>query len=589
MRLLTALFGKLKSLLNAVFRFPIIIIFLCVIALLNAISIEHSSSDFFKIELSLTMGCFVYAVFQVCFEKCLSKFYYRIIFMAFSVAISTGYYFLIAPYKTIGIEIRLRTIIATFALLILFILIPSIKSKTSFNNTFMIFFKSIFTSVFFSAIIWGGISLIIFAVDSLLFKVNSNIYIHVINIIWVVFAPIFFLSLFPCFVQSDENELKIERASVPPKFLSVLISYILVPLSGIYSVVLIIYIIQRVGTSFWTNNLLEPLILSYAITIIVLYILASDIRNKFAIFYRAVMPKVLVPVVLFQLVASIINTVDSGITQPRYFVLIFGVYAVISGVLLNILPVRKNGIIAIVIVIFSIISITPPVDVFTISRVSQISILEGTLSQDNMLVNNKLIAKSSISQADKTKIINSMQSINDMEHLKDLTWLPTNFNLYTDFDSKFGFSNGNSGNPQSNVINTYFQIDNTQPLQISGYDFIQLVNVSIGGDTTNNEIGSFTVSNATYKLFQTQTDKDITIKIEDSSSSTIISYSFKQAFDSLSANNTSTKNTMPVAQMTFTTENNKAKMKFIIQNASITTGTGQNNSNASVEVLFSVK
>jgi hypothetical protein len=589
MKLLTALYAKLNSLQNAVSRFPVTFVFICVIAVLNAISIENGSADFFKLELSLTLGCFVYAVLQVFFERFLSKVFYRILFIATAVAVTIGYYLLVSQYKTVGIEIGLRTIIALFAMLILFILIPSIKSKASFNNTFMIFFKALFTSAFFSAIIWGGISLIILAIDALLFKVNSNIYTHVINIIWVVFAPTFFLSLFPPFAQNEENELKIEKAAQCPKFLSVLISYVLVPLTEVYSVVLIIYIIKSFGTSFWTNNLLEPLILSYSIAIIILYILASDISNKFAVFYRAVFPKILVPVVIFQLVSTVINAFDSGVTQIRYFVLIYGLYAIIAGVLLSFLPVRKNGIIAAVIIIFSVFSICPPVDVFTVSRVSQISLLESTLKQDNMLVNNTLFPKSSISQNDKKKISGAMQSLNDIEHLKDLKWLPQDFVLYEDFESKFGFPYNDLRTPQANISNVYFQIDSSQPLPISGYDFIKQVNVYFSGDKQSNKICSFTVSNTTYSLEQDISGTDYIIKINDISGNTIISFDLKQALDTLVKNNISQKNMMPVSEMTFTTENSKAKMEFIIENANISTGTGQNNTNDTIEVLFNIK
>jgi hypothetical protein len=591
MKLLAALYGRLKSLLKAAFRFPVTFVFVCAIAVLNAISIQNSNVDFSKLVLSLVLGSFIYAVFQVLFEKYSSKIYYRIIFMASAAAITTGYYFLIAQFKTVSTETSLRTMIALFAMLMLFILIPSIKSKASFNNTFMIFFKAVFTSAFFSAIIWGGITLIISAIDSLLFKVNGNIYNHVVNIIWVVFAPTFFLSLIPSFAPGNENELKIEKAALCPKFLSILISYVLIPLVEIFSVVLIIYIVKSFGSSFWTNNLLEPLILSYAIAIIILTILASDISNKFAVFYRAVFPKILVPVVIFQLISSFINVFSSGITLMRYFVLIFGLYACIAGVLLSFLPVRKNGIIAAVIIVFSIISICPPVDVFTVSRVSQISLLESTLKQDNMLVDNKLVAKDSISQDDKDKIVGAMQNLNDMQYLNYLKWLPSDFNYDNDFESQFGFPSYTSGFPKSNITNVNFQIDSSNPVPISSYDFMQQINVDFSNDTRSTKISSFTASGTTYSLYQDTNMVSSVIKITDSSGNTVISYNFKEAYDALIKNSSSTKVKIPVSQMTFIAENSKAKMEFIIQNANITLDKGsvQMGSNASVQVLFSIK
>ena len=75
-------------------------------------------------------------------------------------------------------ELTIRTSVALFALLFAFIWIPVIKSKVSFNQSFMISFKSIFNSGFFSGVIYGGIAIIITAVDQLIFSVDYKAYAH---------------------------------------------------------------------------------------------------------------------------------------------------------------------------------------------------------------------------------------------------------------------------------------------------------------------------------------------------------------------------------------------------------------------------
>ena len=80
------------------------------------------------------------------------------------------------------------------------------------------------------------------------------------------------------------------------------------------------------------DNRLEPMLVAFAITVILVYILASKIENKIPQLFRKVFPKVLVPIVVFQIVSSVLRTQDTGITHGRYYVILFGIFAAVSGV-----------------------------------------------------------------------------------------------------------------------------------------------------------------------------------------------------------------------------------------------------------------
>ena len=87
----------------------------------------------------------------------------------------------------------------------------------------------------------------------------------------------------------------------------------------------------------------------------------------------------LVPIVVFQIISSLLSLSDTGITHTRYYVILYGLFAAVSGILLSFLPVRKNGVIAALLIVFSIFSIVPPVDAFSISKSSQINLVEKVL------------------------------------------------------------------------------------------------------------------------------------------------------------------------------------------------------------------
>ena len=100
-----------------------------------------------------------------------------------------------------SIEIEIRTAVALFALLISFMWIPVIKSRISFNSSFMISFKSLFNSLFFSGVIFAGLSIILIAINQLIFTIDYTAYPHTVNIVFILFAPMYFLSLIPAILE----------------------------------------------------------------------------------------------------------------------------------------------------------------------------------------------------------------------------------------------------------------------------------------------------------------------------------------------------------------------------------------------------
>ena len=166
------------------------------------------------------------------------------------------------------------------------------------------------------------------------------------------------------------------------------------------------------------------MLVSYAITVILVYILASEITNRFTELFRKIFPKILIPIVVFQIIASCLKLSDMGLTHKRYFVIIFGVFAAIVGILLSFLPVRKNGIIALLLIVFSAISIVPPVDAFTTSRNSQTETLTNVLVKNNMLENNQIKANPSISNKDKEIITKAVSYLSMMEYTKKIDMDP---------------------------------------------------------------------------------------------------------------------------------------------------------------------
>src|SRR5690606_10259219 len=111
----------------------------------------------------------------------------RLAFLAAVLVLTAGYYLVIKQAPELSMELVIRTSVALFALLIAFIWIPAIKSKITFNQSFMITFKSLFNSLFFSGVIFAGIAIILGTFSILISEVDFEAYWHTANIVFVLF------------------------------------------------------------------------------------------------------------------------------------------------------------------------------------------------------------------------------------------------------------------------------------------------------------------------------------------------------------------------------------------------------------------
>jgi hypothetical protein len=589
MRWINKLKDRVTGLTDAITRFPLTTVYLLAAVMINAYDINTEKS-ISKLLLTFLVGAFLSAVSQVAYERFFTKSSSRFTLMGLVVLLTACYGLIIRPAPKLSMEIEIRTAVALFALLIAFIWVPVIKSKVSFNKSFMIAFKSFFNSAFFSGVIFAGSSIILTAINLLIFAVNYRAYPHMANLIFVLFAPMYFLSLIPKYpgAKTPENTQQIETVNTVskcPKFLQILISYIIIPLVAVFTLILVIYIIKNISGTFWTDNLLEPMLVSYAITVILVYILASEIENKFTAFFRKIFPKVLVPIVLFQITASVLNSADTGITHTRYYVVLFGIYAAAAGVLLSFLPIRKNGVIAALLIVFAAVSIVPPVDAFTISRNSQTQTLKNVLVKNHMLKDNIIKQNGSISDKDKKTITNAVYYLNRMEYTKDIKWLPKSFNADADFYRTFGFKEYQDQRIVGQSI--YVGLGPSASISISGYDTFVQTEVNSFGKGGNGTTSVVDKRGQKYTLMQDFSNGQIVLNLVGVNDQKVISFNTQEIFDRYS-NYPTTKDPLSVKEATFTKENDKAKIKIVVQSAGIEKQSKQNN-NASLFVFVQIK
>lgn len=590
---------------DALRRFPLTSIMLTVVSciLCYMVGIDREAPLILsKITYALLFGAILSAAAELTCERFCKLLKRRLLSYIVSFVLTSGYFLILLPAPKLSMEITVRTLVAVFAIFSIFLWIPSygrgLKEasegpsdgnlvRADFNRAAITHFKFIFTSVLYALVLWGGLSAIVGAIDLLLFKVNSHMYLYMAIVVWVLFAPIYYLSLLPRFNSGDEKEIEhFKEASKCPGFLVILISYIFIPLITAYTAVLAAYFIKILVTLNWPSGQIGIMVLIYSAVGIIIYVLSSLIENRFCRLYLKVFPKVLIPVVIMQLVSVAIRLNAYGITESRYYVALFGVFSLVCGVFLSIRPKNSNGAIAVLAACFALLSIIPPIDAFTVSRVSQTVRIENILKSEGMLSDGTIIKKPDAGEETKIETTNILNYLYSRGYLSYIKWLPSDFNPYNDMRGTFGFEETYRGvTVPANAV--FVNLDATKGIDVSGYAV--MLSAYSDGQSPTNQIQSkspFKVGNSDYFLIiKRLSGSDAMISIQDTSGNELISTSLYDKALAIAQNTAGDKSSLSPEDMSLTVQKGLYSMKVIFQNFSLDMDRG-NPTSYSVYVLF---
>ena len=594
--MLTKLKQRFGSLAGSVVRFPLTAALLAACTVLMCIDIG-TGERYTRWTLTLEVGALAAAVAQTAYERFMTRTFWRYLLMLFSLVFGAVFYLSIKNTDMYSAALLIRSAVTLFALFIAFVWVGVIQSRWGFDQSFMAAFKALFQALFFSGILFLGCAAVIAAINLLIVRVDSSAFGYAAIVIFNLIATLIFFSLIPVYPgraalmpspdTTDRHEPLIDKRTGSPRFLEILLSYIILPLIAVFTVILIVYILLNIGGRFWTDNLLEPLLISYTAVVITAVLLTGRLENRTAVLFRKIFPKVLIPIALFQVVASSLVLADTGVTYGRYYVILYGVFAVLSGFVLSFLPLRRSGMIAVLFIVFSAVSLIPPVDAFTVSRSSQISTLEKTLLVNGMLQDGAIRPNGSISDRDKTKIVSAVRYLSETRDLGKVSWLPAGFTGYDDdaFYKTFGFHLYQPAQPENPYIRA--QIDLGEIIPVLGYDFMTRVMLPYQ-DSHIQASRTFTVAGTTYTL-QAETDNGGQfIIVRDASGKELIRLNVNDIYTRYSAY-APEKSTLSLDEATFTAAGSTMDLKVIVMNVSFSKGTEISNQYADLMILIRLK
>lgn len=400
----------------------------------------------------------------------------------------------------------------TIAFYLAFIFIPYFYRKENFELYTVQLFTKFSITYLYSGVLYLGLAAMVFTIEKLFSLGHGCEFYKLYWDIWLIVAGIFVPVYFLAVVPRNQEQISVESY---PKILRVLLLYIVVPLSVIYSVILYVYFGKIIISREWPVGMVANLVLWYSLigSLVIFAIYPLRNMNQWTRNFFAHFPKLLLPLMCMMFVAVGIRIQAYGFTESRYFVLVAGSW--VTGCMIYFIFTRnaRNIILPVSIAIIAVLSVSGPWSCYSVSKVSQNLRLEKILKKAGMIQNGSSIKPNyELPESTKREIRSILSYFRDYHSFRDVKYLPKDFNLHQ-MKRVFGFklnddtsNRHNDQDPDESPI-YYILLDDTRLFNIQGFDYFVKVSNTNGYGKDKDSVGPTGV-------VYSNVDHIVTIKLE---------------------------------------------------------------------------
>lgn len=294
-------------------------------------------------------------------------------------------------YKIITTTPYIKYAIYNIVVHLMVAFLPYIKKneENGFWNYNKTLFLKILEAILYSGVLYVGIAVAIFAVDTLFeLKVDGKIYGQIFVFLATVFNTWFFVSKIPTDFTILQNTYEY------PKGLKIFTQFILLPLLLTYLVILYTYEFKIIILWDWPKGIVSYLVIAVAtigiFTFLLIYPYGNISENKWIKRFTKSYYLTLIPLVAMLYIAIIFRINDYGITINRYLLFLLGIWLLV--VIIYFLIGKTNiKFIPISLAIMLVISSFGPWGMFSVSENSQLSRLDKILNKNGLIENGKIV------------------------------------------------------------------------------------------------------------------------------------------------------------------------------------------------------
>jgi len=376
-----------------------------------------------------------------------------------------------------------RVSAAMYCSLVAFVILAAYSNgRSDFSKAFFMSHKAFFTALIYGSVLLGGTSGVAGAVQALLYEnMSSKVYMYIGTLAgFITFA--IFVGFFPDFTKDKEDERR-DIAEKQPKFIEILLGYILTPVMLALTLVLLIWTGKTVAAGIEASFMQLARIASmYALGGIWLSFMTVGYENGVSRFYRKAFPVAALLILTAEVWSIAVQVGESGWKTTEYVVSLILILAVVAAVLFLLKKKNAQVLIALLSAFLVLVSVLPMAGYHAFPVRDQISRLEGFLAQEGMLKGDEL------TPAEKEPALSVREGITDAvaflayaQSAKLPSWFDRNMGDSYSFKKAFGFEQAWPEPDYSGPSDTgaYIGVSLRLPVEmvdISGYDWAVTLN-----------------------------------------------------------------------------------------------------------------
>jgi hypothetical protein len=276
----------------------------------------------------------------------------------------------------------------------------------------------------FTLILYSGLALAVLAVDKLFnLDVSYLIYGRLFILLAGIFNTAYFLYHFP-----DQYEFEAQDASYNAVFKN-LCKYILIPIVGLYFLILYAYGAKILGTWSLPRGFVGSLVIGFSVAGIFTYLLNFYLPDyddsKVVQVYRRWFWPVLLPLTVLLFAAVFKRVGDYGFTEPRYIVLLTGIWLALTCVYFLVSKSDNLKFIPISLGVVALVLAIGPLSAFSVSSRSQTGLLEKILERNGRWQNGSLKQGTApMLQSEVNQVESILMYLDQRGELENAYWLP---------------------------------------------------------------------------------------------------------------------------------------------------------------------
>lgn len=299
-----------------------------------------------------------------------------------------------------------RVFVAGLLSLLAFLLLAGEKEdRLDFSGAVFMTLKAFFLALIYGLVIMGGVSGVFGAVQALIYSdLDSRVFGYIASISGFIAFSIF-VGYFPNFRKGAVDEHR-EVAEAQPRFITVLLEFILVPIMLALTVVLLLWAVQTIMGGMNTRFInLYSIAASFAIGGLLLHILITKNESGIAKFYKKVFPFAALFILLFEAWALIIQLNKFGLKTTEYLFIMIWIIAFVSAILLILRQAKAHRWIVYVTAMLAVVSVLPLAGFTDLPFIMQINRLESILSRENMIRDGQIVPAQSTPARETREVI----------------------------------------------------------------------------------------------------------------------------------------------------------------------------------------